>query len=549
MPIPHHNMNRAKKGFILLSLFCIAGFLSCRKNITPSWDTQILAPLIKTTLSINNLVTNTSVKANPADSSVTLVYTDSLYSLTLDSLLKIRDTTLVNAFASPLNTTISPGGALPFPPPNGPTQYNTGSVQLTNAILNSGKVLLVVRSYINQPTIYTYGVPNATSGGNQLSITVKVPAAIGNKPGEKDTLCDLSGYTIDFTGPNHNGNNLITTVLGGFVDPNAPGQATIVAGDSIVIDATFHNIIPYYGQGYFGQTSKSIGPKQSAFPLFSKISSGSLNLQNVGVSFTIVNGFGVDARITIPQLTSINARPGGITIPLTASIINNAININRATQTYNPASPVTPSVQTFSLSPTNSNILNWIDNLPTSVGYTIDLTTDPLGNVSGNTDFAFLGQGIKAYLDVTVPLYIAANNLTLADTMPVNFANSSQAEQIKSGTFTLYASNQFPFSADLQIYLLDSHMNIIDSLCTSAETIAAGVKDAYGFVTTPQNSILTLPVSTTQANHLFSTHNLIIVSRFNTGCTTCTPIQYSKIYDTYQLNIKLIGNFDYQVKG
>ncbi|HXP53047.1 MAG TPA: hypothetical protein VN922_24095, partial [Bacteroidia bacterium] len=78
---------------------------------------------------------------------------------------------------------------------------------------------------------------------------------------------------------------------------------------------------------------------------------------------------------------------------------------------------------------------------------------------------------------------------------------------------------------------------------------AAGIKNAYGFVTAPQNSILTLPISTSQANHLFSAHNLIIVSRFNTGCTTCVPVQYSKIYDTYQLNIKLIGNFDYQVKG
>ena len=292
-----------------------------------------------------------------------------------------------------------------------------------------------------------------------------------------------------------------------------------------------------------------VGPSKSNFPLFNNITAGNLNLKDVNVSFTIENGFGVDAQINIPQLTSINQRPGGITVPLTASIINNAININRATQTYNPAMPVNPSIQTYSLNPTNSNILQWIDNLPSSIGYTIQLNTDPLGNVSGNTDFAFLGQGIKAFLNVSVPLNIAANNLTLSDTLPVNFASSSQAEQIKSGTFTLYASNLFPFSAGIQLYLLDNNKHIIDSLCSTPQTIAAGVPNASGFVATAQNSVLTIPINPSQASRLFSSHSIIVVARFNTGCTTCLPIQYSKIYSTYILNIKLIGNLDYQVKG
>src|ERR1700722_11368742 len=174
MLIPHRTMNRAKKGFILLLLFCTACAISCRKGSGPSWDTQILAPLIKTSLSINNLVTNTSVKTNPADSSVTLVYSDSLYSLNLDSLLKLRDTTLSYQYPSFAGAKIPPGGAIPFPAPSGPTQYNTGSVQLTNAVVSSGNVKLEVTSYLSQPTDYTYSVPSATLFGTPLNITVKV---------------------------------------------------------------------------------------------------------------------------------------------------------------------------------------------------------------------------------------------------------------------------------------------------------------------------------------------------------------------------------------
>ncbi len=546
-------MVKLNRAFVALLLLCVAGVFSCRKNPSPSWDTQILAPLIKTSLSINNLVTNTSTSINPADSSVTLVYSDSLYSLTLDSLLKIHDTTLTNVFGGVGTFTFTVNGGnsiLPFSTStDSVTTYKTGSVELTKAILQAGSVELEVRSYIPGITDYTYTVPSATLNGQPLTLTVKVPAANGNIPGQKDTTINsLNGYVVDFTGPSHNGNNDIVTRLRGILDPSI-NSLVVNSSDSIVIKATFHNILPYYGQGYFGQTKKVVGPSKSNFPLFNNITAGILNLKNVNVTFTIKNGFGVDAQIIIPQLTSINQRPGGVTVPLTGTIINNAININRATQTYNSAMPVNPSIQTYSLNPTNSNILQWVDNLPNSIGYTIQLNTDPLGNVSGNTDFAFLGQGIKAYLDVSVPLYIAANNLTLADTLPVNFASSSQAEQIKSGTFTLYASNLFPFSAGIQLYLLDNNKHVIDSLCSTPQTIAAGVPNTSGFVTMAQNSVLTIPINPLQASRLFSSHNIIVVARFNTGCTTCLPIQYSKIYSNYMLNIKLIGNLDYQVKG
>lgn len=301
-------MIRMKRAFILFLVVCIAGILSCRKNSGPTWDTRILAPLIKTSLSINNLVTNTSINTNPADSSVTLVYSDSLYSLTLDSLLKIRDTTISYSYPSFSGVTVAPGGNLPLPPPSGPTQYNTGSVQLTKAIISSGSVKLKVTSYLAQPTDYTYSVPSALLNGNPLNITVKVPAA-GSTPASDSTLYDLAGYSMDLTGPNHNSNNEFNAQISGIVDPSG-GTLTTTASNGITITVTFINIVPYYGQGYFGQTNKIVGPQKTNFPLFNNITAGNLDLKNVNVSFTIENGFGVDARVTIPQLLSINQRPG-----------------------------------------------------------------------------------------------------------------------------------------------------------------------------------------------------------------------------------------------
>ena len=546
MHVAYIAMNTVKKTITFLLLIPFLCIFSCRKNSGPSWDTQILAPLIKTSLSIGNLITNTNSVTNP-DSSVTLVFHDSLYSLNIDSLFKIRDTTLADIYPGIPGLPLSPGGSI-IPGGGTPSQttYNLGSVNLTKAIVQTGFVKFKVISTLPRVTDYTYAVQSATYNGNQLAINIQVPATTGSiKRQERDTILPLSGYTVDFTGLSHNGYNTLVTVLNGILDPSAPAY-TLTSNDSVIITAQFYGIVPEYGQGYFGKTQKTIGPTQLSFPLFSGIKAGSLKLKDANVTFTLENGFGVDARVYINSLTAINTRPGGINVPLNASIINNAININGATATINPSAPVIPSVQTFSLTSSNSNIVNWIDNLPTAINYQLQLSTNPLG-WTGNSNFAYYGYGIKAYLDVSVPLNLATNNLTLEDTVPVNFASSGQAQQIKSGTFTLYASNLFPFSAGMQIYLLDNNKNVADSILIPVQTIAAGIPNSYGFVANPAHSVLAIPLDTYHANLLFSSKNIIIKAIFNMGCTTCPT--YVKIYNTYQLNLKLIGNFDYQVKG
>ena len=269
-------------------------------------------------------------------------------------------------------------------------------------------------------------------------------------------------------------------------------------------------------------------------------------MQSVNVSLTLQNNIGVDAQINIGSITSINPRNGPPIALTDAGLIGNTININRATQTYNPLNPVVPSIQTFSLTPVNSNIIKWIDNLPTSVGYSAKVTTDPRGNISGSHDFAFFGYGIESNLDISIPLNLIATNLTLADTLPVNFSNTKQAQNIKSGTFTLYADNGFAFSAGLQIYLLGSNNAITDSLMATPQTIQPGILNILNEVTNSTQSVVKIPLSEAQTKILLSTKNIIIMARFNMGML---PSTYVKIYNYNTLKIKLVGNFDYLFNG
>ena len=516
-------------------------FISCHKK-PASWDTQILAPVVNANLSINNIITSSYIKNNAADSSVSLVYTDSLYALNLDTLLNIPDTVLVYDTSTPITYTFNPGDVMFSAGPT-TTTYPLGSVQLVEGILQSGYLVYTLANPLGQPVDYFYELNNITT--NNGAETLEIIKEVNANTTVKDSI-SLSGYTINFRGPNNNGYNDITSSIRVNLDSNA-SSLTVTGGDKLV-DAhiTFKRVIPYYAKGYFGTTTKTFGPENVKFPVFSKIVAGSLNLQNVNVNLTINNGFGVDASLVLSKLTS---NRGIDTIPLTDNaVVGSTIHINRATPTNNvaPASPVNPSVSNFSITPSNSNILQWLDNMPTSIGYKLQVITDPLGNVSGFNDFAYYGYGINANINVTIPLSLIANNLTLADTLAVNFAGSGTTTQhVKSGKLTLYASNGFPFSAGLQLYLLNKNNMVYDSLFIPAQTIASGIVNAItGIVTSPQSSVLTISLDEAHTQELLNTKNMIMYARFNMGNL---PSTYRKIYDYYQLGVKLVANFDYQI--
>lgn len=538
-------MKTGKKiGYGITGIITVCIVFSCNKKLSPSWDTNILVPVLNASMSINNILTSNIIQKNPVDSSIMLVYTDSLYNLNLDSLLKIPDTALKYDYQYVFSPTTVTPGSLIFETPPTTTTYPLGSVELTKGILHSGYLHFNVRNHLSQPVDYFYRVLNVIRDGTDtLGVTLKVPA--------NTTISDsvsLDSFDIDFTGPSHNSYNDITTEIKVYLDASA-SPLTVNTDDSLAsASVTFLNIVPYYAQGFFGTTTKTYSSKGVSFPVFNDITSGNLFLQNVTANLTLINGFGVDARIFLNQLSSVNVPKNSIVNMMDNGLINTTININSATQTYNSIAPVSPSVMNFSITPGNSNIIPWLDNLPTAVGYSAQVTTDPLGNLSGSHDFAFLGYGISFIINLTLPLSLVAQNLTLTDTIPLHFSSgdTTQYKQVKSAAFTLYAGNGFPFSAAMKLYLINAKNIVEDSILIIPDSITRGVM-SNGKVVSPQNSVLKFSLNTYQAQEFFKAKELRILARFNMGCISCLPPQYIKIYSYYLLTIKLVGNFDYLV--
>lgn len=86
--------------FKALCILLVAGIVliaSCRKGQS-GWSTDLLVPIASSTLSLQNIVKDTSLKVN-ADNSLTLAYQSSLYQFNLaDQIIKIPDTAIGQKF-------------------------------------------------------------------------------------------------------------------------------------------------------------------------------------------------------------------------------------------------------------------------------------------------------------------------------------------------------------------------------------------------------------------------------------------------------------------
>ncbi|MGQ0829190.1 MAG: hypothetical protein ACT4ON_12450 [Bacteroidota bacterium] len=526
-----------RKAAFLVCLI-ILSFFSCRKELEkPYWDTEILAPLVNASLDINNILPDSILQINP-DSSLKIVFQNDIYKLAMDTLFKIPDTTLNKVY--PMFSVKLPPGQVVIPNNQIETSYNLKGIQLRVAIIKSGLVRYTIKNYIHEVTDFVYTIPSAKLNNVPFSINISVPAAVGTTPGIFTKVYDLSGYVFSLTGINGNKINTLYTALTASISASATDSVQLSSSESLVIENEFYDIQPYYTKGYFGQNTFNIGPEQTDFTMFNRIVGGAINLEDVNFNLKIENPIGIDARAYISNLSSINTRTGN-TINLSNSIIGSAININRAAES---GGNVFPTSANFPLTISNSNIKNLIENLPDKFGYTMQVNTNPLGNVSGSNDFIYSDKLLNVRLDMEIPLSLVASNLILTDTFNLAISNSNGVKNVHSGTVTLFANNGFPFDAAMQFYLLNENNVVVDSLLGYANTIdEASVNSSYRVIAKKLTKIV-VPVSESKMNLLYNTKKVMLKVKFNTG----TPPQYMKIYSDYKIDIKLVGDFNYTIQ-
>jgi hypothetical protein len=391
---------------------------------------------------------------------------------------------------------------------------------------------------VNGPTVADLELPNASLMGSTIQTTINLPPGTPANPAIETVTIDIAGYTFDLTGTAMNDVNTLTNSIEMFTAPGAPA-VNVTDQDSIIALLNYDGIVPEYARGYFGMEDVSVD-ETTELDFFGNIIAGILDLDQVTVKMKISNGVGVDAQAFINSLNSINNRTGS-SVGLVHSVMNGPVNITRGVDLGNG---FVASYQEIELNNGNSNIDQFVENLPDALEYEIDLAINPLGNISNGNDFLYYDSEMRIDLETEIPLCVIADALTLQDTSVVNLPGSSQSPGLQYGTLNIFVNNGFPLDAEffLEIYSNGiSYANIPVSPGVSSAAI-----DGSGNVIAPTATQLLAELSPEHVDLLYEHKQVRFTVAFD---TPALGGQHIKIKDTHFMDIQVTADFNYVVNS
>ncbi len=419
-------------------------------------------------------------------------------------------------------------------------EYFMNGPEFTQMKIRSGRLVISAINTIEDSLRLHYSIPEAKNPAGQIVdiYSTVAPAPPGGSATIQDEF-DLSGYTIQLTGKNHNKVNTFYNTFTARIDSTGK-LIHLSLDDSVFVIYGLVDIVPEYVKGYLGQHTYNIGPDKTSFDLFKRIYGGSFSLDQVSLDFVVTNFMGAEGSLTVNMLEATNK--SGNVLPLNAPFIGQPVNLVRAFENPNMA-----GISRLHLDDQNSNIKDLIEHMPDWLTYQIDLDINPQGNAFNYQDFAHYGKVLEAAMEMDIPIEVQASSLLFADT--ANFSlDVNNLNRIKSGTFSLVTQNGFPLSASVQVYFLDEAYSVIDSLFDQEAVIhSAELDPATCNSMSSVEDILKVSFDRDRLNRLKEARKSVVMVRFSTPSQSpCSgPVKfYSDYLLHYNLSVRLQVTLD-----
>ena len=492
----------------ITAVFLLAVALqSCRKEKTV-WNSDWMAPLIHDTLSLENLVNDSTLSIN-ASNNLEIDLTRTIIDLGIEDIVGIPDTVISHVY------TIS-SGSLNVPPGFSivnDVQEHTLAVedlQLKRIRVSDGRIKVKVYNPLGTKVFFTVQLPGVVRNGLDFEQNYSVQGGSISNPGFAEATLDISGYEIDLTGENGSLYNLLQSRLIINSDPAGP-SVNVTTSHQFKVDAEFMDVKIDYARGYFG--NKMIADTTAyTIDFLNNILSGTIDFPSSSVQFDIINGMKVDVKATVTTVSNTNY--AGSTVNLIASALNSPIYLDPATGSW---SGLNPSTESLVFNAANSNVESYLENLGDvhTIGYKLQL--NPWGNTSGGWNEIFPNSRLKVRLKAQMPMTIGADGLTLQDTFDLDLSQDLDKSHVAYGEFVLQATNAFPFSCGTVLYLMDANNNVLHTVYATdnIESSAYGTVDPADGLR-KMNSEVRFVLTENMLNDLEKIKNVSVRASFNT---------------------------------
>jgi hypothetical protein len=525
-------LNKVSTRFLLLLTFFVF-ILSCKRNKT-SWDTDFTIPVAYTTLRPNNLISD-SLFIKDSANNIVFFYKGQLNNLA-NEVVTIPDTSLdfdYRYFGA--NTVLPP--ATEFFPINFPLDFDLKGIKLKKAKLDAGSIIISAKNYTNIPLKITLKIPGAKLNGIPLFTSNEVAGKQNGVPGIINTSISLQDYDLNLFNSSTNTYNALGQQLI-IATGDTPTLDSIYFLDKIEISIKFLGLLPNYVTGYFGKLEQTFNSGPTLFDFKKILNAEQIQLQKASLDLDFKNYIGVDLRTDIYTFSGKNTSNGVIK---NLKLNNNSpirLNLIKASSNTNTYDVISPSATKYTFNNSNSNLVDFLNNIPDALSLNGKLTLNPLGiNINNFGDFYKRGQLINTDYKITIPGKFSFKNLKVQIDGTIDIQNKDDLDQFNEGNLTLYSSNQFPYAIQLQGYFLDDQNQIIDSIFTSKAKIDAALDDALSGKLMPSKNKNTYALSLDQKALLKKYAKVRWVGLLNSRDN-----QFFEIKDSYALELKLVAN-------
>lgn len=412
--------------------------------------------------------------------------------------------------------------------------FGPGGIELTRLELGGGRLEVTAFSNIGNPMEFTYRLPSARKNGNAVEVVNLLPAGSNANPSEIQTEFDLTDYQIDLTINGDSVNLFPQEFLGRLI---YTGQSVIMSDQSrIDISYKLLDLVPRYVEGYIGKQQFSFSDSV-ALDFFEGILGGYLDLVKPSAELVVENSVGADGLLKLNQLEGRNSRTGD-RLTLTGQEISGALEIT------GPRMPNVGAISrtNFALNAGNSNIRDFFRLFPDEISVDIDVEANHNGVPALHNNFATSESGIRAMLDVMVPLYGVAEALLIEKDLEFNLGNAELPVGAEAAKFRLVTENYFPVQTRMQVYFRNGNGQVLDSLFTrGAQRLPPAAVDAGLVVTSPGSASLETELNAARLEKIKTATTATVQVYLNTS-PAATAV---RLYADSRIDFSLVGDFSY----